>query len=87
MSRSSKTSRFGIALAVLGGVAGSSFAEAQQTQTTTPSAQTSQPTLRACRVKEHAGGKTCTANVTEGVCAAIAREASGTYTWTTDECP
>jgi hypothetical protein len=41
----------------------------------------------ACRVKDYAGGRTCTANVPELACAAIAREAKGQYTWTPDECP
>ncbi len=90
MSKPSRTSRIAAALAavlLIDVAAGSSLAVAQQTQATPPSSQTSQPTLRACRVKEHAGGKTCTANVTEGVCAAIAKEASGTYSWTADDCP
>lgn len=41
----------------------------------------------ACRVTDYVGGRTCTGDVPEGVCAAIAREAKGQYTWTQEECP
>ncbi len=68
---------------------GSGLAQAQVgttgTGTTTPASKPL-PTA-ACRVKDYAGGKTCTANVPELACAAIAREAKGQYTWTQDECP
>ncbi|SFU48838.1 hypothetical protein SAMN02799631_00903 [Methylobacterium sp. 174MFSha1.1] len=79
------------ALAVLGALAAPALAQTQtQTQTRpsgTAATATTQPATRACRVKDHAGGTSCTANVPEGACAAIAREGSGTYTWTTAECP
>lgn len=41
----------------------------------------------ACRVKDYVGGRSCTADVPEAACAAIAREAKGQYTWTAEECP
>jgi hypothetical protein len=43
--------------------------------------------LGACRVKDQAGGRSCTGDVPEATCAVIAREAKGTSTWTPDPCP
>ncbi|ACA15910.1 hypothetical protein M446_1394 [Methylobacterium sp. 4-46] len=50
-------------------------------------AQPPAPAVGACRVRDQVGGRTCTDSVPESVCAAIAREAKGGYTWSGDECP
>lgn len=75
------------ALVVLGTLAGPVLAQTQTRPSGTTATSSTQPATRACRVKDHAGGTSCTANVPEGACAAIAREGSGTYTWTVTECP
>ncbi|KQT49170.1 hypothetical protein ASG52_09365 [Methylobacterium sp. Leaf456] len=60
----------------------------QQSQTGAGTAPAPKPaTTGACRVTDYVGGRTCTGDVPESVCAAIAREAKGRYTWTNDECP
>jgi len=41
----------------------------------------------ACRVTDRLGGRSCTGDVPESACAAIAKEAKGEYAWTQDECP
>lgn len=41
----------------------------------------------ACRVKDRLGGRSCTGDVPESACAAIAKEAKGTYAWAQDDCP
>ncbi len=78
-----------VAAALLTGALLGAPAQAQQQgQTGAGTTPTPKPqTTGACRVKDYVGGRTCTGDVPEAVCAAIAREAKGQYTWTNDECP
>jgi hypothetical protein len=79
----------GVAAALFAGALLGLPAQAQQPgQTGAATASTPKPQATgACRVKDYVGGRTCTGDVPESACAAIAREAKGQYTWTNDECP
>ncbi|WP_018262202.1 hypothetical protein [Methylobacterium sp. WSM2598] len=80
-----------IAAAALLALAPAGAARAQQARPdraeTGTAAQPPAPAAGACRVRDQVGGRTCTDSVPESVCAAIAREAKGGYTWSGDECP
>ncbi|WP_232628505.1 hypothetical protein [Methylobacterium sp. Leaf118] len=76
------------AAALLAGPLLGAPAQAEQTaQTGSGTTSPPQTAKGACRVKDYVGGRTCTGDVPESVCAAIAREAKGQYTWTQEECP
>lgn len=76
-----------VAAALIAGALPGGPAWAQQQTQTGPAAAPKPPATGVCRVTDYVGGRTCTGDVPEGVCAAIAREAKGRYTWTNDACP